>query len=659
MSNIIDSIQVSGVTYTLQGSGGGGTVSGHTFYTKYGYYGSIYPLTNGLYITKLNAKWDSHFTSISSTGTIFRDFYITNDGGTTKEEINVGVATSSLGITAITSTTGSHFTATLSDGVVNVALDDGYYIYSVDTSFNGATNVIVISLCVNVVESGDTSNVLETGMYETIDDALNTVAINPVTSVTSSIEDNKLTITSYTQLGNTNGNKRQVKLNDGKTIQYTSSSGLSVYFVTDNPKKIYLNTGSSKKYNVYINDTNRLINELFITANSGYTGNVTSEYVVVSYAYYSGSTLQTLDNIFFYDASNHAWSLEELADTAATYTTDGYTLTFTPSNEYNSYAYEVYLGDERSLIAGIDRADKSDCMFDGVGYNTYNHNGQDVIDDIYDKLDNIPSGGGTPTVELTQAEYDALVSAGTVSANTYYIITDAQPTDISQYWTSAQTQSAINRATSGKVDSSSVVTAVTSGSTDSEIPTAKAVYAVTSGGTGGGKAISAGTNISVTTGETADTVNCTLPIYYTVGFKSIKSDRASVSGERNIAWGNTAYVGRKGSSYTPDDAFAFGYYVNAYNSNEASFGKYNVSNQNTLVGGVSGTTLFSVGNGTADNARHNAFEIRQNGDIYCNNGTSDVKVQDYLQFKIVKLTQAQYTALSPNYDANTVYFIVD
>lgn len=61
-------------------------------------------------------------------------------------------------------------------------------------------------------------------------------------------------------------------------------------------------------------------------------------------------------------------------------------------------------------------------------------------------------GGGSPTVELTQAEYDALVSAGTVSADTYYIITDATPADISQYWTSAQTQSAITSAVSTKQD---------------------------------------------------------------------------------------------------------------------------------------------------------------------------------------------------------------
>lgn len=65
-------------------------------------------------------------------------------------------------------------------------------------------------------------------------------------------------------------------------------------------------------------------------------------------------------------------------------------------------------------------------------------------------------GGGNPTVELTQAEYDALVSAGTVSQNTYYIITDATPINIDNYWTSAQTQSAITDAVSGKADTSAV-----------------------------------------------------------------------------------------------------------------------------------------------------------------------------------------------------------
>ena len=118
---------------------------------------------------------------------------------------------------------------------------------------------------------------------------------------------------------------------------------------------------------------------------------------------------------------------------------------------------------------------------------------------------NIEDSNAPKTVELTQAQYDALTVK---DPNTFYIITDAQGADLSQYYTSAQTESAITAAVSGKVDTSSVVTAVTSASTDNEIPTAKAVYdAIPTGGTGGGKAIEGGRGISVTTGETADTIS--------------------------------------------------------------------------------------------------------------------------------------------------------
>ena len=70
------------------------------------------------------------------------------------------------------------------------------------------------------------------------------------------------------------------------------------------------------------------------------------------------------------------------------------------------------------------------------------------------------SGSGNPTVELTQAEYDALVTAGTVQADTYYIITDAQGGDLSNYMTSAQTMSAINQSVSGKQDTLSAGTGI-------------------------------------------------------------------------------------------------------------------------------------------------------------------------------------------------------
>ena len=68
---------------------------------------------------------------------------------------------------------------------------------------------------------------------------------------------------------------------------------------------------------------------------------------------------------------------------------------------------------------------------------------------LNDKIDSI---SGANAIEVTQAEYDALVTGGTVDPNAFYIITDATEVDISQYWTSAQTQSAINQSLSGKQD---------------------------------------------------------------------------------------------------------------------------------------------------------------------------------------------------------------
>lgn len=64
---------------------------------------------------------------------------------------------------------------------------------------------------------------------------------------------------------------------------------------------------------------------------------------------------------------------------------------------------------------------------------------------------NIQDLSAAKSVELTQAQYDALVTGGTVDPNTFYIITDAQGADLSQYYTSAQTESAITAAVSNTV----------------------------------------------------------------------------------------------------------------------------------------------------------------------------------------------------------------
>lgn len=79
----------------------------------------------------------------------------------------------------------------------------------------------------------------------------------------------------------------------------------------------------------------------------------------------------------------------------------------------------------------------------------------------------IQDSGATKVVNVTQAEYDALVSGGTVDPTVLYNITDAQAADLSQYWTSAQTNSAITQAVSGKANSSDVyLKTETSGATE-------------------------------------------------------------------------------------------------------------------------------------------------------------------------------------------------
>ena len=143
----------------------------------------------------------------------------------------------------------------------------------------------------------------------------------------------------------------------------------------------------------------------------------------------------------------------------------------------------------------------------------------------------------------------------------------------------------------------------------------------------------------------------------------------------------------------------------ANNLVEHASGQYNNSVSATTTFGDSGNTLFSVGNGTSNSARHNAFEIRQNGDIYLTKDGQDVKLQDQLGgssitvdtaldsgstnpvenrviynkideveqvtaaglnalndnfggLKLVKLTQAEYNALATK-DSSTLYIIVN
>lgn len=286
-----------------------------------------------------------------------------------------------------------------------------------------------------------------------------------------------------------------------------------------------------------------------------------------------------------------------------------------------------------------------------------------VAGTIYDIQDQHAS----KTVELTQAEYDGLAVK---EANTFYIITDAQGGDLSNYYTKGETDTLLGEKQPTLVSGTNIKTI------NNESLLGEGNINIQGGG---GKAIEAGSNISITHGETADTINCTLNLENNDGTNSIKMkntyrssgvDSFSIGSDGVKTNGDGSFAGGCCSEANGIFSMAFGRYVKTNNYGEVALGFYNQSNgSSSSEGNSSDNTLFSIGNGTdsADGARHNAFEIRQNGDIYCSDGTNDVKLQDTITataanttalggLKLVKLTQSQYDALQTK-DANTLYII--
>lgn len=317
----------------------------------------------------------------------------------------------------------------------------------------------------------------------------------------------------------------------------------------------------------------------------------------------------------------------------------------------------------------------------------------------------------TPTVELTQAQYDALVDK---DPNTYYIITDAQAGDLTNYYTKSET----NTLLGGKQD-----TLVSS----SNIKTINNESILGSGNINiqGGSTYTAGRGISIAN----DTISFSLPISAGTGTNSIiegnTSNKASgtnshaegynttasgssshAEGFSTIARGSYSHAEGNNTNANGDFSHVEGIGTIANNLVEHASGQYNVSNKASSTFGNSGNTLFSVGNGADSLTKHNAFEIRQNGDIYLSSGGTDIKLQDHLGgggsvtvdtaldsgstnpvenrviynkideveqvtaaalnelndnfggLKLVKLSQAEYNALATK-DSSTLYIIVN
>lgn len=229
-------------------------------------------------------------------------------------------------------------------------------------------------------------------------------------------------------------------------------------------------------------------------------------------------------------------------------------------------------------------------------------------------------GSGVSVVEVTQAEYDALPSSAKTDTSKMYVITDAEAGDLTNYYTKSETNTLLGGKQATLVSGTNIKTInneslLGSGNIDIQ--------------GSGGKAIEAGRGISVITGETADTVSFNLPISSGSGTNSIiigAGETGYVDGGLVHGIGSTSngiYSNVFGYNCFSNGHYSFlaGGHLKNYTEYGAAFGKYN---------DTTNSPLFSVGNGTADNARHNAFEIRQNGDIYLSSGGTDIKLQDHL-----------------------------
>ena len=270
---------------------------------------------------------------------------------------------------------------------------------------------------------------------------------------------------------------------------------------------------------------------------------------------------------------------------------------------------------------------------------------------------NLKDENACKVVELTQAEYDDLPTTAKTS-NSLFVITDATAGDLSNYYTKTETDNAITASTSTKQDT--LVSGTNIKTINGETLLGEGNITIQGGG---GKAIEAGRGISITTGETADTVSFNLPISAGTGTNSI------IEGSAELANGISSHAEGTKTIASSENSHPEGMNTIANNMSEHASGQYNNSVSASTTFGDSGNTLFSVGNGTADNARHNAFEIRQNGDIYCSDGTNDVKLQDTITataanttalggLKLVKLTQSEYDSLTTK-DNSTLYVIVN
>ena len=374
---------------------------------------------------------------------------------------------------------------------------------------------------------------------------------------------------------------------------------------------------------------------------------------------------------------------------------------FADSVSYNSTTKYVEFYNGNTKVYEYDAsAFVIDGMVDNVEIKTISSGGTNV--DVLAITFNVESGKNEidiplsdifdPDLYYTKTEVDSALSG---KADTSAVTADIAAAVSGKVDTSAFTSysGSIETKLSEKVDTSAFTSysgSIESRLSEDEEVTSAALNVLNETVDGKQNTLTAGTNIDITN----DTISCTLPLRVGTGYSSLKlnsdsndadadygivggilnsiNSGASLSftcGQYNVLKGSHSAAFGGWNTLNKVYNFAAGLQNVLNNTYETAFGYHHLSPSGSTTFGDSGNTLFSVGNG-GDNSNdyHNAFEIRQNGDIYVPN-TDDtsavnyytkpmVRLQDYIQHKIVQMTQSEYDALA-NKDANTIYLIIN
>lgn len=210
---------------------------------------------------------------------------------------------------------------------------------------------------------------------------------------------------------------------------------------------------------------------------------------------------------------------------------------------------------------------------------------------------------------------------------------------------------------------------------------------------GGGKAVAAGTNISVTTGTTADTISCKIPYSDVVYVKSdiiLGKDMPSVSdyervylGKRIASRANGSFSYSIGIGVPPSTNSSD--YNELYGTQSIGIGGFKIGNGSQYANFVSGCVAIGYGaktrinnavaigknteaSGTTKTNINNQLTIDTSNQVYISNSanTSTYCLQEKIEnteaalggLKLVKLSQSEYDNLATK-DNSTLYVIVN